>query len=98
MVANRHFLCSLLSIGHVFVVSQSLLNMTGEVNNHYGNSTFHFWKRAAKTRYSSALIPERDGLQAAAGLSGRGRGRGLQRCTERAERGSGSDQQADLGP
>jgi hypothetical protein len=46
-VANQDFLCSLLSTGHVFVVSQSLLNSIGEVNKHYGNSTFQFWKRAA---------------------------------------------------
>lgn len=46
-VANQVFLCSLLSTGHVFVVSQSLLNSIGEVNKHYGNSTFQFWKRAA---------------------------------------------------
>jgi hypothetical protein len=30
-----------------FFVSQSLLNLIGEVNKHYGNSTFQFWKRAA---------------------------------------------------
>jgi hypothetical protein len=71
MVANRHFLCSLLSIGHVFVVGQSLLNMTGEVNKHYGNSTFHFWKRAAQTGDSPPFIAQWNGLQAPAGVSGR---------------------------
>nr|GFD24160.1 hypothetical protein [Tanacetum cinerariifolium] len=98
MVANRHFLCSLLSIGHVFVVDQSLLNITGEVNKHYGNSTFHFWKRAAKTGGSTAFIPQWNGLQAASGLSGRGGGGRFQCCAERAERRPCRDQQADFGP
>jgi hypothetical protein len=40
-----------------FVVSQSLLNSIGEVNKHYGNSTFQFWKRAAETGNSPAADP-----------------------------------------
>jgi hypothetical protein len=55
-----------------FVVSQSLLNSIGEVNKHYGNSTFQFWKRAAETGNSPAAYTQRNGLQAAAGVSGRG--------------------------
>ncbi|CAI8765380.1 hypothetical protein EMIT0373P_11272 [Pseudomonas chlororaphis] len=44
MVAKPCFLCSLLFVGCVFVVQQSLLNMPPEVNKHYGNPTFQFWK------------------------------------------------------
>jgi hypothetical protein len=44
VVAKPCFLCSLLLVGYVFVVEHSLLNKAREVNKHYGNPTFQFWK------------------------------------------------------